>query len=113
MFSIRKEGYAKPDDVSKDDFDYLMSTEPPTWLDDAGYMASFTKIFGRAAAIYAGLTHKVPMNFDKNYVGPGEVFEVSSIASVPSAGIPNPGEPAYVARLEKKLDAALEMLAIR
>lgn len=114
MFSIRKEGYAKPDGVSDDEFSYITCNEPPRWSKDAGYLAAFRKVFGAVAAVYLDLFEKVPMNIDPSFVGPGAPVEVATNAAPPSASIPM-GEPTSVtlARIEKKLDGVLEMLAIR
>jgi hypothetical protein len=113
MWSNRKEGYAKPADVSLDDFTFITCNEPPRWSKDAGYLAAFKKVFGAVAAVYLDLFSKVPMNIDPSFVGPGVPVEVEVNAAPPSGEIPPVGEPVWVARLEKKIDGILEMLAIR
>jgi hypothetical protein len=114
MWSTKKEGFPKPPDVSDDDFSIITNNEPARWAKDPGYLAAFKKTFGAVAVVYLDLFSKVPMNIDKNFVGPGIPVEVIVNAAGPSTSIPA-GEPiSYtLVRIERKINGILEVLTVR
>lgn len=88
MFCIKKTAYERPSDVSAEDFDFICSNETARWIYSSYYLNLFIKIFGVQAATIAKQTSKVPMNTDRNCVGPGQVYEIGGIGT---GSIPDPG----------------------
>jgi hypothetical protein len=107
-WSIKKGGFPKPDDVSLEIFDYILTAQPPEFLDNPDIMAAFTKIYGQSMTDLALKYHKVPENVSESWLFAGVHYKVGSDPAI--VPIPSPGEPAYVARLEEKLDLILARL---
>jgi hypothetical protein len=104
-YSIKKGGFpAQPELIeAKDSF---ITHQPPEYLDSDRAMADFVRIYGFDLAAECKKARRAPENVEEKWVLPGIHYTVGEDPK-PASGIPEVGEPAYVARIEKKLDALL------
>jgi hypothetical protein len=107
-FSIKSGGFPLPKGVSVEQWDHFITSQPAEYLDSPAEMEIFEKIYGPALAAAAVKTRRVPENVTESWLMAGIHYTVGSDPVI--VPIPAPGEPAWLKRIEAKLDLILDKL---
>ena len=108
FYSIKQGGYPTPPGLAEM-HDYFRTHQPAELLDDEKSMTVFIQIYGLDLALKSVQSRRVPENVTESWVLAGVHYKVGEDPVL--VPIPAPGEPAWVARLEGKLDVLLARLA--
>jgi hypothetical protein len=110
-YSTKKDGWPVPKELIEQ-HDRFVTHQPAEYIDSEADGAEFAKIYGQAALDYSREKRTVPENVEEKWVWAGlPHYYIGGTVAV-STGIPEVGEPAWVRRIEAKLDAIRDKVAL-